>query len=205
MRDSFIFYKSFYEGIKEVDLEVQTQIYNAIFKYQFETEEVELNGVAKAIFNLIKPQLKANNKKYENGKKGAEYGVLGGRPKNPEETPKKPQRNPEETPNVNENENVNVNDNKYLVEQIINYMNDLGKTNFKSSTKKTVSLISARLADGFTKEDMKDVIYYCYKEWLEEPKTWNNGRSSESYYRPTTLFNASNFENYLNEYKRLYK
>lgn len=114
-RNSFIFYKSFYEAIKELDKETQTEIYNAILSYQFENIAVELSGVAKAIFTLIKPQLDANNTKFENGCKGAEYGKMGGRPKkekpqnNPKETPKKPQENPEETPNVNEN--VNVNDN----------------------------------------------------------------------------------------------
>lgn len=116
-RNSFIFYKSFYEAIKELDKETQTEIYNAILSYQFENIEVELSGVAKAIFTLIKPQLDANNAKFENGCKGAEYGKMGGRPKkekpqkNPKETPKKPQNNPEKTPNVNENVNDNVNDN----------------------------------------------------------------------------------------------
>lgn len=113
-RESFVFYKSFYESIKELDTETQNKIYNAIFTYQFDNTEIELTGVAKSIFTLIKPQLMANNTRYENGCKGAEYGKLGGRPKkeNPQKTPKKPQENPKKTPNdnVNDNENVNVND-----------------------------------------------------------------------------------------------
>ena len=103
MRESFIFYKSFYDSIKELAPEEQVQIYNAIFEYEFNKNEVELKGVCKSIFTLIIPQLQANDKRYENGKKG-------GRPK----TKTKPKQNQKITkikPNVNDNVNVNVNDN----------------------------------------------------------------------------------------------
>ena len=70
MRDSFIFYKSFYESIKELEPLDQVQIYNAIFEYEFNKNDIKLNGVSKSIFTLIKPLLIANDKKYENGKKG---------------------------------------------------------------------------------------------------------------------------------------
>ena len=69
-RESFVFYKSFYESIKELDPSDQVQIYNAIFNYQFEGEESELKGICKSIFTLIIPQLEANNKRYLNGLKG---------------------------------------------------------------------------------------------------------------------------------------
>ena len=62
----FLFKKSFYESIKELDLLDQVQIYNAIFNYQFENEESELKGICKSIFTLIIPQLEANNKRYLN-------------------------------------------------------------------------------------------------------------------------------------------
>lgn len=103
MRESFIFYKSFYESIKELDSDTQSKIYNAIMEYQFNKNEVNLSGVSKSIFTLIKPQLDANNSRYENGKKG-------GRPKT-ETKPKENQTETELKPNVNENENVNVNEN----------------------------------------------------------------------------------------------
>lgn len=108
-RESIVFYKSFYDAIKGLNYETQSKIYNAIFAYQFDGIESELDGVEKAVFTLIKPQLDANNTKYENGCKGKEYGKLGGRPK--KETPKKPLKNPKQTPNDNENENVNDNEN----------------------------------------------------------------------------------------------
>lgn len=69
-RDSFIFYRSFYESIKELDLEKQTEIYNAIFSFQFDDVEIKLKGISKSIFALILPLLKANNTRYNNGCKG---------------------------------------------------------------------------------------------------------------------------------------
>ncbi|MEY8331324.1 DUF6291 domain-containing protein [Lachnospiraceae bacterium 48-33] len=70
MRDGIVFYKSFFESISELPEENALNIYNAIFKYAFFDEEPELLGIEKAIFTIIKPQIDANNKKYENGKKG---------------------------------------------------------------------------------------------------------------------------------------
>lgn len=99
-RDSFIFYRSFYEAIKEVPAEAQLQIYKAISIYALEQEEIELSGIAKAIFSLVKPQLDANYKKYENGKQTKSKSKA-----------KNKQTESKIGTNVNDNENVNVNDN----------------------------------------------------------------------------------------------
>ena len=202
-RESFIFYKSFYDSIKELAPEEQVQIYDAIFKYQFEAKEIELKGICKSIFTLIIPQLKANNKSYLNGLKG-------GAPKgNQNATKKQPKNNLDSTKkqpneNENENENENVND-KYiiLVEQVINYMNELAGTSFKTTTKKTQTAIKARLKEGFTVEELKDVVYSKYHEWFEKPIKFQNGVMSDKYYRPDTLF-GTKFESYLENYKRDY-
>ena len=95
-------------------------------------------------------------------------------------------------------------DNSFLVEQIIAFMNELAGTSFSSKTKKTKSLINARLAEGFTIEDFKDVINYKYYEWYKNPITFNNGVKSDKYYRPNTLF-STKFEEYLEQYKKEYK
>ena len=115
MRESFIFYKSFYESIKELNPEDQVKIYDAIFTYEFYKEEIKLTGVCKSIFTLILPQLEANDKRYENGKKG-------GAPKNNQNATKKQPKNnqkltkkqPNDNVNVNVNENVNDNVNVIL-------------------------------------------------------------------------------------------
>lgn len=67
-RDSFIFYRSFYEAISELSKEDQADTYNAIMQYALNQKEIQLKGISKAIFSLVKPQLDANYKKYENGK-----------------------------------------------------------------------------------------------------------------------------------------
>jgi hypothetical protein len=114
VRNSFVFYKSFFEAIKELENKDKGIISYAIMEYGLTGELPNLTGYLKSMFLLIKPQIDANNKKYENGRKGADFGFLGGRPK----TPKKPLDNPKQTPNVdvdvdvnedvNENEDVDV-------------------------------------------------------------------------------------------------
>lgn len=99
-RDSFIFYRSFYEAISELPKENQADTYDAIMQYALNQKEIELTGISKAIFSLVKPQLDANYKKYENGKQK----------KSKKEANRKQNEGKTET-NVNDNENVNVNEN----------------------------------------------------------------------------------------------
>lgn len=112
MRDSMIFYRSFFEAVRELDSETKSQIYDAIFDYGMNFKEPELTGVAKTIWTLIKPNLDANIRKFENGSKGASHGSKGGRPtkkgqEDPKETPKKLLDNPKSTPNVDDDEDGN--------------------------------------------------------------------------------------------------
>lgn len=116
-RDSFIFYRSFYEGIKELDFEQQGRVYNALFGYALNGEEPDLTGAEKAAFVLIKPQIEANNRRYENGKKGgAPLGNTNAKKqsKNKRRTTKKHPINNQETTKEQPNDNIkqsNVNDN----------------------------------------------------------------------------------------------
>ena len=117
MRQHFVFYRSFYEALESLPESNQLEIYRAISGYALDGVLPSLSGVANTVFLLIKPQIDANNRKYENGKKGAEHGSKGGRPKaeeNPKETPSEPLKNPKETPNANVNDNVNENINTYV-------------------------------------------------------------------------------------------
>lgn len=129
MRDSVVFYKTFYDCIKELPEERGYALFNAVCEYAFNEIEPDLSGLEAGIFGMIKAQIDANNKRYENGKKGAEHGKKGGRPKKgenpadttpeeketPEGIPCDKSKNPkgdiapekEETPNVNDNENEN--------------------------------------------------------------------------------------------------
>lgn len=105
MRDSFVFYRSFYDSIKLLPKKYQFAFVQALCEYALNDVLPEsLPGGSMALFNALKPQVDANNRRYENGKKG-------GRPKqNQSETKPKPNDNQTITkPKPNENVNVNVN------------------------------------------------------------------------------------------------
>jgi len=83
MRDSFIFYRSWFETIAEFPKNQQLDIFFAIMNFALNDEEPDLSDKARMVFNLIKPLLEANNKRYKDGCKG-------GRPKNDNDnSPKK--------------------------------------------------------------------------------------------------------------------
>lgn len=69
MRESAIFYRSFYEAIKELPAENKAEVYEAVFEYALNLNEVELSGIGKTIFTLIKPQIDANIRRFKNGSK----------------------------------------------------------------------------------------------------------------------------------------
>jgi len=101
-RDGFVFYKSFYDAVKELDPEIRLNFYEALFEYALEGQEPDIQGIEKAFFLFVKPQIDANNKRYENGKSG------GRKPnRNQTETKLKPNGNQTETkPKPNGNQNI---------------------------------------------------------------------------------------------------
>ena len=109
MRDSCVFYRSFLDAIELLPKKYKLQFFEALFNYALnDVPPQNLPGSAAALFKALQPQIDANNRKYENGKKG-------GRPKkNQDETKPKPNDNQSKTkakPNVNVNVNVNDNGN----------------------------------------------------------------------------------------------
>ena len=115
MKESFVFYRSFYEAIKDLKIKDKLQVYEAICELSLNQKEIKLTGLAATVFKLIKPQILANYERYENGKKGGAFGVLGGRPKKEKNPSGVSDKNPKKTPNVNVNDNVNVNVNENVV------------------------------------------------------------------------------------------
>ncbi len=67
MRDSVLFYRSFYDALKNIPSDERLKVYDAIMEYGMYDRDPDLEGVALAIFLLAKPQIDANNKRYENG------------------------------------------------------------------------------------------------------------------------------------------
>ena len=114
MKDSFVFYKSFYEAIHKVqDKSLKADIFEAICELALNENVIELDDTVGAIImNLITPQTLANNERYENGKKGgAPKGNQNAKKqlKQPMVDFKNNSKQPNVNVNVNENENVNVN------------------------------------------------------------------------------------------------
>lgn len=106
-RESFIFYRSFYEAVDGLPIENQAHIYKAISCYALNGDQIELDVWETAVFKTIKSQIDANIKRYENGCKG---GAPKGN-KNARKQPKNNQNQPNDNDNDNDNVNVNVNDN----------------------------------------------------------------------------------------------
>ena len=111
-KDSFVFYRSFYEAVERLDsVEDKLSIFEAICEYALNDNDDFKNGVVGFAMAMISPQIDANKKRYENGKSG-------GRPKT-ESKPNDNQTITELEPNHNQtitkpepnvNVNVNVND-----------------------------------------------------------------------------------------------
>ena len=181
-KDSFIFYRSFYEAISALDDEDRLQLFDAICELALNQSETELKPIPKAMFTLIKPQLEANNKRFENGKKG-------GRPRkeqNQSETENKPNENQNETKaepnknvnvnvneNVNSNENQNVNSKEVTISQleageVANYLADKiisEKPDAKIKPEKWVPDIEKAIRiDGRSKQALISCINWIYSD-----------------------------------------
>lgn len=90
-RDSFVFYRSFYESIACLDDDDRLACLDAICEYALNGTEPEESAVASAILMMAKPSIDKNNERYLNGK-------LGGRPSsNQTKTKQKPNGNQTET------------------------------------------------------------------------------------------------------------
>lgn len=68
-REGFIFYRSFYECIRELSEGDQAALYDAIFDFSFNFKEPAFTGLKKSIWTLIRPLLYASKKNWENGSK----------------------------------------------------------------------------------------------------------------------------------------
>ena len=95
-------------------------------------------------------------------------------------------KNVEPIPDINTDVKT---DSKHIYKDVLDYLNEKAKKNFRSSNKTTQQHINARLSEGFTVDDFKTVIDKKCAEWI--------GTDYEQYLRPQTLF-GTKFESYLN-------
>lgn len=83
-------------------------------------------------------------------------------------------------------------DNRYspVFERVIAHLNERTGQHYRSSSRKTQSLLRARLDEGFTEDDMITVIDSRAADWMTDDRM-------RRYLRPETLF-GTKFEGYLN-------
>ena len=182
MRDSVVFYRSFFEAIQEEEDPVKrAQAYDAILAYALDDIEPEgLKGIGKAAFILARPQIDANNKKHRDGCKG-------GAPKGNQNAKKQPlvenENNLKQPPvvfennskqpneNENENENENVNEKIYVARTPRKKKPKLIKNEYGQY--KHVKLTEEeykRLGDDFGEEKREKMIRRFDEYMDEKPK-----------------------------------
>lgn len=78
-----------------------------------------------------------------------------------------------------------------IAEKIIQYLNDKTGRKYRAVPSQT-KFIEARIAEGATPQDLIAVINRKCLEWLDDPKF-------SQYLRPSTLFNATKFNDYVGQ------
>ena len=148
-RETMIVYRSFFESLKGCEKEVQADVWNAIFEMGFNQKEVELEGLSKTLWLLIKPQIEANLKRFINGSK----------PKlkqSKSETEAKPKRERSESEANNNNNNNN---------------NNITRTPPKNKQPILEDVITFFNENNYTTESATKAFYYYHPEWKD-----SNGR-----------------------------
>jgi hypothetical protein len=139
-RDSFIFYRSFFSATKHLNQVEKAQLFEAICSYALDGNLSLLEGTPQGMFELIKPQLDANRKRFENGCKKKQ------------KISKTEAKNKQTISKDEANVNVNVNDNEECKSELIN---DNLNNNFKSIEIETIK------NKKFTKPTLQEIQNYC--------------------------------------------
>jgi hypothetical protein len=179
-RDSLIFYRSFYEAIKELPEENQLELYNAIFELGLNFQDADLTGLSKTVFTLIKPQIEANIKRFINGKQ----------PKVKQEKSKTEAKNKQSISKIKANNNNNVNNNNNYNENnnasddamlVVDYFNEVNQTT-NTGAKPVLDGLNKILKE-YLIDDVKLVIDFMANSWYSE-----NGQNTLSVLAKATKF-----------------
>lgn len=188
MRDSIVFYRSFYDAIKNIPDNDRLMIYDAIMEYSMYDVDPNLEGIPLAVFLLVKPQIDANNKRYANGCKA----------KRNQEASKPEAKSNQETTKHEPNEKVNENENVKEKKNIYTCAFEALWAAYprKKEKAKAYKCYKARLADGFS----EDELFLAVKRYADECRV--NG-TEDRYIKLCGTFLGPNtpFEDYLGDYK----
>lgn len=87
-----------------------------------------------------------------------------------------------------EGEPVEAGEYEREIRSVLDALNGICKRRFSADNPETVLLISRRLSEGYSVEDLKRVIRACHDAWRGDPQM-------QIYLRPSTLF-GDKFESY---------
>lgn len=232
IRDSFVFYKSFADAISEMPREYQLRAYEVIISYALtgDLPDESEPWAVKAIFQVCKANIDANNKRYVDGHKG-------GRPKKPVVSESKTSgfenenqwfqnSKPNDNDNVTDNDNVNANDTdtdndndnandtdniKTLSDSVrpsqqsaadkINYQYIIDNLNGKTGKHYRVTDKTRSLIRARIRDGFTESDFL--KVIDNKVRSWANDPKMSQYLRPETLF-GTKFEGYLNETHQAY-
>jgi len=187
MKDNFLLKTNQGKVFKELSDEDAGKLIKGIYDYAT-TGDSKLDGYLKIIFLPIKDEIDKNEENYQ---KRCEInkvnGSKGGAPKGNQNAKKK--GNNQKQPKTTKN-NMNNHNHYHIHNQIIEYLNNKLKSNYRSNSKNTIEKINARLNEGYSLDDFIVVINKKYDEWKET--------EYERYLCPETLF-GTKFEKYLNQ------
>lgn len=187
MRDSVLFYRSFYDALRNIPDDERLRVYDAIMEYSMYDVEPDLDGTSLAVFLLVKPQIDANNKRYANGCKAK---------RNQNGTKLDAKHNQESTkPEAKEKEKEKVKEKEKDKTYTCDFETLWAAYPRKQEKAKAYGCYKARLADGFP----EDELLLAVKRYAEECKAHG---TEKRYIKLGSTFLGPNtpFLDYLGDY-----
>ena len=198
MRDSFVFYRSFADAIAGLPPEEYKKVMQAIIGYALDGTEPTAGGIEYTVFCLVKPQIDANNKRYENGKKGGRP-ITKQEPSNNQDVTKKKPNNNQDVTNPQPNVYVNVNDND--IKKKDTNVSKENASRFKPPTvtevenycrEKEYRIDCERFVDFYRSKDWM-VGKNKMKDWRAAVRNWARGNRLEWTAKPAQGTKFNNF------------
>jgi len=194
MRESYTFYRSFIEGLRDVDDATFRRLIESISRYALDDIEPELSGLEYGIFASWKANVDASNKRRENGK-------LGGRPS-------------KEEPMVTEEKPMVIDSKPMVTDEKPNKKENMKeKENKTTKEKKKFTPPSLEEVEAYCKErnspvNPKDFFEYFdtghwidskgepVRNWKQKLITWENHAKGKPQDRPPDKIHFENERTY---------